>query len=120
MERDFEIAATQLFAQHVFFLRGRHCGVGGVGTAIPQHHRPTAVLALRNRALECVVVDWMIFDLHCKPFHRWISTRTLRNCPTLHDPIELEAKIEVEMTRGVLLNDEAESPRFGGTRSPLT
>jgi hypothetical protein len=51
----------------------------------------------------------MILDLHRKTFYGWIETRAFGNSPTFHHPIELEAQIEVQVTRCVFLDDEAET-----------
>src|SRR5262249_55808386 len=80
-----------------------------VGPTIPEHHRSTAVLTLRDRPLEGVVLDGMIFDLHREPFDARVVARTLGDRPALHDAVELEAKIEMEATRRVFLNDEPQS-----------
>src|SRR5437762_895970 len=79
-----------------------------VGTAIPEHHGPAAVLAARNDALEAVVLDRMILDFDGEPSRRWIEARSLRDGPALHDAAELEPEVVVEVTGGVLLDDERE------------
>jgi hypothetical protein len=51
----------------------------------------------------------MILDLHREPFDGWIQAGPLWNCPALHDSIELEPQIEVQVTRCVLLDNEAQA-----------
>ena len=51
----------------------------------------------------------MIFDLHREPLHRRIEARALGDGPTLHHAIDLETKIEVEVTGGVLLDYKTEA-----------
>src|SRR5437867_2223627 len=58
-----------------------------VPAAIPQHHRAATVLTLRDRALECVVLDRMIFHLHGQALDARISRRSLRHRPAFHHAI---------------------------------
>ena len=109
MERDFEIAFSQLVAEDVLFVVGRDGSVRRVGAAIPKHDGAATVLALRDRALEGVVVDGVIFDLHRESLHRWIKAGPFRHRPAFHYAIELESKIEMQVTGGVFLNDEAKA-----------
>src|SRR5437773_5734283 len=109
VEGDLEIAAFQAFANciHLFLWRGGD--VGRIGPAIPEHYGAATVLTFGDRALEGVVIDRVILDLHRKSFYRRVEARAFWHRPTLHDPVELEAEIEVEMTRGVLLDHETQS-----------
>ena len=75
---------------------------------IPEHNCPAAVFAFGNRALEGVVIDRMIFDLHRKSFHGGIETRAFGHGPTLHDSVELETEIEVKMRGCVFLDNETQ------------
>src|SRR5215212_1622584 len=50
----------------------------------------------------------MVLDFHRQSAHARIVARALRHRPALHHAVELQTKIEVKMTRGVLLNDEAQ------------
>ena len=120
MEGDFEIAAFQAFANCFFLFLRRPGDVGRICASIPEHHRAAAVFALRNRALECVVVDRVIFHLHRESLHRRVETRALRHCPTLHDSVELEPQIEVKITRGVFLDYEAKATRASGRERFVT
>src|SRR2546423_8230760 len=110
VEGDLEIAPAQPFPNRVLLFGWGRGGVGGVGAAIPKHTGAAAVFALWNRPLEGVVVNRVIFDLHGEPFHRGVETWSLRHGPTLHDSVELEPKIEMQMARSVLLDDETQSP----------
>ena len=51
----------------------------------------------------------MILDFHGEPPHRRVVARPLRHGPALHHAVELEAEIEVQMARRVLLHDEAQA-----------
>src|SRR5690349_17075634 len=76
----------------------------GVGPPVPHHHGAAAVLSLRNGALEGVVFDRMVFHLHRQPLHRRVETGSLGDGPALHDAIEFEPEVEMEMARRVLLD----------------
>src|SRR5690606_41506811 len=54
-----------------------------VPAAVPPHDRAAAVLVLRDGALERVVGDRMIHDLHRKSLHRGVEARSLRHRPAL-------------------------------------
>src|SRR5207342_2846563 len=88
-----------------------------VGAAVPQHHRPSAILALRNRSLEGVVLDGMVFDFHGEASYGRVVARSLRHGPALHHAVQFETKIEVERTRGVLLHDETKPSFLGACRA---
>src|SRR6185503_3485085 len=87
---------------------------GFVPAAIPEHHRAAAVFALWNGALECVVLDRMILDLHRQTLDRRIGTWPLGHRPALHHAVELQPQVEVQMTRRVLLDDEVQLLRLRG------
>src|SRR6185436_834280 len=55
----------------------------------------------------------MILHLHRQAFDTWIGARALRHRPAFHHAIELEAQIVVQVTGGVLLDDEVERFRLG-------
>ena len=114
VEGDFEIAASQSLANRVFLFLRRSGNVGRVGAAIPEHDGATTVLSLWDRALESVVVDGMIFDLHRESLQRRVETRTLRNGPALHHSVQLETEIEVEVAGSVLLDHEPQSASASG------
>src|SRR5665213_2010007 len=100
MQHDFEIAALVRAAQRIFATTA----FGLVRAAVPEHHGATAILPFGNRPFEGVVLDWMIFNLHCQPANRWIVAWSLGHRPTLHHSVELEPKVEVQMTCRVLLD----------------
>ena len=74
-------------------------------TAVPDHHRAAAILALRDGAFERVVLDRMVLDLHGQPLLAGHQARTLGDRPALHHAVELEPEIVVQPPRGVLLDD---------------
>src|SRR5207237_10873737 len=74
-----------------------------------------AVLALRDRPLEAVVLDWMIFHLHRETLDRGIGARSFRHRPTLHHAVELETQIVMQSGRRVLLNHELKLLVLGRT-----
>src|SRR5579864_1012513 len=73
--------------------------------AVPDHHGATAILSLRNRALELVIFDGMILDMDGKPLVVGIKTWAAGDSPAFHHTVELEPQIVMQPTRGVLLND---------------
>ena len=72
--------------------------------AVPDHHRTATVLTLRNGALERIVFDRMILDVHSKPFFARIEARPPRHGPALHHAIEFEAEIVMQPPRRVFLD----------------
>src|SRR5690606_15919536 len=82
-------------------------GDGVVGAAVPEHHRPSAVLALGDRPLELAVVDRMVLDFHRQALDGRIDARALRHGPALHDAVQLQPEIVVQPAGVVLLDDVA-------------
>src|SRR5712691_2999623 len=77
-----------------------HIGMTGLRlprSLVPDHHRPAAVLSLRNDALKTTVVNRMIFHLHRESFVAGKITRPLRNCPALQHTIPPKPKIIVQV-----------------------
>src|SRR5512144_1621119 len=63
--------------------------------AIPDHYRAAAILAFGDRALEFVIGDRVILDLHRQPLVAGHQAGATRDRPAFHDAIELESKIVV-------------------------
>ena len=61
--------------------------------AIPDHDGATAIFALRDGALEGIVFDRMIFDVHGQPLVTGIEARAAGYRPALHDAVELEPEV---------------------------
>ena len=80
-----------------------------VGPAVPEHDRAAAIFALRNHTLEGVVLHRMIFDLDGEAAGGGIEAGPFGHRPALHDAPELQTEVIVQMTGGVLLDDERES-----------
>ena len=79
--------------------------------AIPHDDSAGAVVPGRDLPLEVAVFDRMVFDVHGEPLVVHVVRRTLRNGPGPQHAAHLEAKIEVEIARGVLVDDEQPSGR---------
>ena len=77
-KHDLEIAALVAVAQRI----GAAAVLGRVRSAIPEHHRSAAVLSLRDRALERVVLDRMVFDLHRETLDARVVARALSARPS--------------------------------------
>ena len=73
---------------------------------VPDHHRPAAVLPLRNNAFKPAIVNRMIFDLHRESFVAGKITRPLRNRPALQHTIPPKPKIVVQVRSRLLLNNK--------------
>src|SRR5262249_33783992 len=80
---------------------------------VPEHHRAATILSLGNCALELAILKGMVFDLHRKALVGRVKVWALRNSPALEHPIELKAKVVMQMRCIVLLNHERE-PSWGG------
>src|SRR5260370_15649190 len=92
-------------------LRERRVDVGHLRrppAAVPNHYRASAILALRDYALEAAIFHRMILHLHGQPLHRRVEGWPVRDGPGEQDALPLEAKIVVEMRGLVLLNDVGE------------
>src|SRR5207247_9118148 len=116
VESDLEITAFQTFADDVFFLVRGGGGIRGVRTTIPEHDGSATVFSVRNRTFEGVVVDRVILDLHCEALDRRIQARAFGYGPAFHHSVKLQAQIEVEIARGVLLYDETQTSWPRGSR----
>ena len=69
---------------------------GRPGAAIPDHHGAAAIFAFRDGALEGVVFDRMILDLHGKPLFAGIEARAARHRPALHHAIEFQPQVVMQ------------------------
>ena len=79
--------------------------------AIPQLHRPAAVLAFRNRAFEVAVVERVVLHLDRQALVCRIERRTARYRPGLEDAIMLQAEVVVQPRGGMLLDHETRTFR---------
>src|SRR5258708_4439814 len=59
---------------------------------IPDHPRAAAVLSLRNRAFECVVLDRVVFHVDREAFLARNEARTTGDRPALHYAVEFESQ----------------------------
>src|SRR6185437_5855389 len=91
------------------------------GAAVPDHDRAAAILALGDGALEFVVIDRVILDLHGEPLFARDKAWAARHRPALHHAVKLKPQIIVQARRVVLLDDEGVAAlagdlafRFGG------
>src|SRR5688572_5542397 len=101
VQPELDVTAFVALSQVIYI-----AGLRLVRSAIPEHHGAATVLAGGNGPLERVVLDRVILDFHRQPPLRRIERRSLRTCPALHDAVELESHVVVQMTRGVLLDHE--------------
>ena len=78
------------------------------GALVPDHHGASAILPLRDRALEVRVVERVRLGLLSQALHRGIEARAFRDRPAEQYAVELQTKVVVEPTRCVLLDHVAE------------
>src|SRR2546421_9471200 len=97
LEREGEMTLVESLVRIAF---------GRPGSAIPDHHSAAAVLALRDRTFELVVLDRMVLDLDREPFLARHQARSACDRPALHHAIKFEPQVIVQSPRSVLLNDE--------------
>ncbi len=77
-------------------------------SAVPQHHGPATVFPLRDRSFEIPIVERVVLHLHGQATVPWVHRRALWDGPGSKGPVVLEPKVKVQVTRRVLLDDEAE------------
>lgn len=82
---------------------------GSPDSAIPESHRATTILSLRDRAFEITVVQRMIFDLNCETFLTRDKAWSFCHCPAFQNTIQFKTKIVMQSSRIVLLNDKVVS-----------
>ena len=89
-------------------------------------HGAAAILALRDGALEAVVLDRVVLDMHGQPLLAGDKARAAGDRPALHHAVKLEAEVVMQAPRRVLLDDEAVAlarapclPRGSGVTSNL-
>src|SRR5580698_10206336 len=86
--------------------------------AVPDHHRAAAILPLRDRALELVVFDRVILDVHGETLIVRIEAWTTRHGPAFHHAIKLKPQVVVQTRSSVFLDDvgKAAPARLVATR----
>ena len=87
-----------------------------VGAAVPNDHRSTAVLALRDHTLEVAPREGVVVNGHGQPLVARVHRRALRHRPGPERPGHLEPEVVVHAGGVVLLDHEA---RHSHLRSPL-
>ena len=80
--------------------------VNAVIPAVPHHHRPSAILALRDNSFEVFVFDRMIFHFHCEMFFTSFPGQPFGQRPRFQHALHLEAEIVMQTARSVFLNDK--------------
>ena len=76
---------------------------------IPDHHRPAAVLAFWDGALEVVVAHGMVFDVRRQPAFGGIQRGPFRDRPADEHALHLEAEVVVQPRCPMLLHNETVS-----------
>ena len=106
LQREFQIARLQC-------VLGAFHALGNPEAAVPQHDGAAAVLTLRNRAFEVAVVERMILHFHGQALVGRIQRGPAGDGPGFEDAVPLQAKVVVQLSRGMLLHHKAQS-RGGG------
>ena len=111
MQPEFKIALGKSFVGVADWLPG---------AAVPDHHRPAAIFAFGNHALEAAIFERMVLGHHGKPFLTGVEARALGHGPALQHSVMLQPEIEMRARCCVLLDDEtvalgfpALGPRLG-------
>src|SRR5436190_1744193 len=87
-------ARTRLSA---FQSRDRIITVQLVSSAVPEHHRPGAIISFRYGAFESAILNRVILNLHRQPAIAAPIWKAFWHCPRFQHPLHLEAKIIMEM-----------------------
>ena len=101
VQPEFHLAAAQRLG------RGRLLEV--IGSPIPDHHRPAAVLTLGDGALEVVVAHGMVFDVRRQPALGGIQRGPFGDRPADEHTLHFEAEVVVQPGCPMLLHSEAVS-----------
>ena len=72
---------------------------------IPQHHRPAAVFALGDGALEIAVLERVVLHLDGEAFVAALQRRPFRQRPAAQHPVLLHAQIEMLAPGGMFMHD---------------
>ena len=81
-----------------------------VRAPVPDLHSPGAVLALRDLALECSVLERMVFDVDREVLLAGLERHAFGHSPAGQCAVALEAQVVVERSRLVALDDEDRRP----------
>ncbi len=79
--------------------------------AVPDNHAARAIVAGGDDPLEVAVLQRVILHLHGQPLVIHVVRRALWHGPGAEHALHLEAKVEVELAGGVLMDDEEPSGR---------
>ena len=77
-----------------------------VGAAVPDAHRPGAVLALRDLPLEAAVLERVVLDVDGEMVLPLVQRQALGNGPRHEDAVALQAEVPVQRPGVVLLDHE--------------
>ena len=76
------------------------------GALVPEHDGACPILSVGNGAFEAAIVEGMILHMHGEALLARHEARAARDGPALQDAAEFEAKVVVQASRCVLLDDE--------------
>ncbi len=91
-----------------------------VGAAIPDPHRPGAVLPLGDVALEVEVFERVVLGVNRESVLLGVRRDAVGDRPRREHSVVLESQIPVQTRGVVLLNDEPRRVRFSTTRPGAT
>ena len=88
--------------------------LGLVGAAVPDLHRPGAVLALGDLALEVEVLERVVLGVHGEPVLVGVLRDPARQRPRDQHAVVLQPQVPVQVAGVVLLDHEAALPAAAG------
>src|SRR5208337_96400 len=83
--------------------------VRGALPLVPSHHATAAVLPLRNRSFESVILPRVVLYLHREPLVAGIVARALCHRPTFQNPIQAESEVAMQPSSRMFLHHERQS-----------
>ena len=86
---------------------------------VPDDHRPAAIFALGDDALEVDIFERMVLGLDRQPLVGRVERRALRHGPALQHAADLQPQIVVVGRRVMLVHDEAVACRLDGAAGRL-
>src|ERR1700753_711904 len=106
MQRDDDLTLLTVIAELL----------GVVGAGVPDDHLAAAVLALRYRALEAAVLQWMVFGVDRQVIDRGSVGQVLRHGPRHQHAVAFEPEVVMQSASVMLLDHEGitvTGSRFG-------
>ena len=101
----FQPLAVQFEGEMALLQSGVRIAFRLPGASVPEHHRPAAIFAFRDRALEGAIGQGMILGPHRQPLVGRIEAGPFGHGPAQQNAVQFQPEI-VMQTRGVVLLDQ--------------